>query len=297
MRRGTPAADAYLDLQTRARRENRSTQELLQLYLLEGFLARLASSDLRDRFVLKGGVLLAAFDARRPTRDVDLAGLQVANEVAAVRELVLTVLQVELAEDDGIEFDAESAHAEMIREEDEYSGVRVSLGATLATAQLSFHVDVNVGDPIWPAPEVVAVPRLRGGPAIELAGYPLPMVYAEKIVTAIQRGTANTRWRDFGDIWTLSRDHSVAGVDLRRAIVEVARHRKVELVPLADALDGYADLAQARWSAWRRRSNSDHLPEGFDEVLTGVVAFADPVLLSQENVNIWDAPIESWRRE
>jgi len=297
MQRGTPATDAYPDLQTRARRENRSTQELLQLYLLEGFLARLASSDLRDRFVLKGGVLLAAFDARRPTRDVDLAGLQIANDVAEVREVVVTVLQVKLPEDDGIDFDAESARAEMIREEDEYSGVRVSVDATLATAQLSFHVDVNFGDPIWPAPQLVAVPRLRGGPAIELAGYPLPMVYAEKIVTAIQRGTANTRWRDFGDIWTLSRHHSVSGADLRRAIEEVARYRKAELTLLADVLDGYADLAQARWSAWRRRSSSAHLPEEFGDVLTSVTAFADPALADEASAGTWDAPTGAWRRE
>ena len=78
--RGTPAGDAYLDLKSQARRTGRPTQELLQLYVLEGFLARLATSDLRNRLVLKGGVLLAAFGSRRPTRDVDLAGLDVAND-------------------------------------------------------------------------------------------------------------------------------------------------------------------------------------------------------------------------
>ncbi len=77
--RGTPAGDAYLDLKNQAQRTGRTTQELLQLYVLEGFLARLAASDLRDSFVLKGGVLLAAFDTRRPTKDVDLAGMNLVN--------------------------------------------------------------------------------------------------------------------------------------------------------------------------------------------------------------------------
>ena len=86
--RGTPSGDAYLDLQNEARRTGRPTQELLQLYVLEGFLARLAVSDLRDSFVLKGGVLLAAFDSRRATKDVDLAGLDVANDTKAVLDLV-----------------------------------------------------------------------------------------------------------------------------------------------------------------------------------------------------------------
>lgn len=114
--------------------------------------------------------------------------------------------------------------AEVIREEDEYSGVRVSMDAQLASASLPFHVDVNVGDPIWPAPSTVEVPRRRGGEPIVLAGYPIHMVHAEKIVTAVQRGVANTRWRDFGDIYTLSRRHPIAASDLREAIDAVAAH-------------------------------------------------------------------------
>ncbi|MHB1433262.1 MAG: nucleotidyl transferase AbiEii/AbiGii toxin family protein [Streptosporangiaceae bacterium] len=86
--RGTPSGDAYLDLQNQARRSRRPTQELLQLYVLEGFLARLAASEVCGSFVLKGGVLLAAFGARRPTKDVDLAALDVANDTGTVLELV-----------------------------------------------------------------------------------------------------------------------------------------------------------------------------------------------------------------
>lgn len=292
--RGTTAGAAYLDLQNQARRTHRPTQELLQLYVLEGFLARLAASDVRERFILKGGVLLAAFDTRRATGDVDLAALQVANDTATVLELVRSVLAVPLSEDDGIEFFPDTATAVTIREEDEYSGVRVRVEARLATAELPFHVDVNVGDPIWPAPTTIALPRLRGGAPIELSGYPMPMVHAEKIVTAIQRGTANTRWRDFGDIWTLSRRHPIVAEELREAIDVVARHRNVELAPLADVLDGYAELAQGAWAQWRRRSNSDHLPERFAEVLTVVIAFADLVLSSDAAGLIWNPNIAAW---
>lgn len=293
--RGTPEADAYLDLRNRAQREKRPTQELLQLYVLEAFLSRLAASDLRDRFVLKGGVLLAAFDERRPTRDVDLAGLDLANDAVTVLDLVRSIVEASPPLDDGVVFLPESAKAEVIREEDAYSGVRVSMGARLASASLPFHVDVNVGDPIWPAPSTVEVPRLRGGEPIVLSGYPIHMVHAEKIVTAIQRGVANTRWRDFGDIWTLSRRHSISASDLRAAIDAVAGHRKAQLSPLAEVLDGYSDLGQARWVAWRRRSNSDHLPESFAEVLDGVFAFADPVVGSGETTRNWDPQEGQWR--
>lgn len=293
--RGTPSGDAYLDLQNEARRTGRPTQELLQLYILEGFLARLAVSEACESFVLKGGVLLAAFGSRRPTKDVDLAGLDVANDTGTVLELVLAVLAAGQAEDDGIEFEVGNATAEIIREEDDYSGVRVHVEARLASARLPFHVDVNVGDPIWPAPTTVAVPRLRGGEPIKLPGYPMHMVHAEKIVTAIQRGTANTRWRDFGDIWSLSRQHPITADDMTQAISEVARHRKAAIRPLAEILDGFADLAQAQWARWRRRSNSDHLPEQFAPVLQMVIAFADPVLTGNAEGLSWDPAAGAWQ--
>ena len=101
--RGTPSGDAYLDLQIEARRTRRQTQELLQLYVLEGLLARMAVSAIRERFVLKGGVLLAAFGSRRPTRDVDLAGRDLANDTTTVLELVRSVLAIEPPVKDGID--------------------------------------------------------------------------------------------------------------------------------------------------------------------------------------------------
>jgi len=85
-------------------------------------------------------------------------------------------------------------------------GIRVAITARLATAILPIHVDINVGDPVSPPARPIALPRLLGG-HITITGYPIAMVHAEKIVTAIQRGTANTRWRDFADIYLLSTRH------------------------------------------------------------------------------------------
>jgi hypothetical protein len=293
--RGTPAGDAYLDLKSQAKLTGRATQELLQLYVLEGFLARLAVSDVRDGFVHKGGVLLAAFETRRPTKDVDLAGLNLANSTGAVLSVIQTVLKTPPTKDDGIEFFPDTATADAIRDEDQYSGVRVHVDARLTSAKLPFHVDVNVGDPIWPAPTTVAVPRLRGGPPIRLSGYPVHMIHAEKIVTAVQRGTANTRWRDFGDIWTLSSRHPVEGSDLQRAIREVAHGRGANLAPLTEVLDGYAELAQTRWAAWQRRGRIDHLPERFIEVLDGVLRFAEPPILGQVSNLTWAPDNGIWQ--
>lgn len=206
--RATVAGRAYLDLQNLARRSNRPTDELHQIYALEGFLARLVESAYADRLILKGGVLLAALDVRRPTRDVDFQGQHLSNDVDQVLAMVRVIANISV--DDGLVLDADAATAETIRDQDEYSGVRVTLTGQLAAAQLTFHVDINIGDPIWPPPQTMTLPRLLDG-VIRVIGYPLAMVYAEKLVTAIQRGAANTRWRDFVDIYALSRRHDIDG--------------------------------------------------------------------------------------
>lgn len=154
--------------------------------------------------MLKGGVLLAALDARRPTRDIDLAAQALENSVAHVLGPIREIAAIEI--DDGLVFHADHATAESIRDEDQYSGVRVTLGGTLSRAKIRLHVDVNVGDPIWPEPRRAQIPRLLNGTLI-VRGYPLEMVLAEKIVTALSRGTANTRWRDFLDLYVLIRRH------------------------------------------------------------------------------------------
>jgi hypothetical protein len=85
---------------------------LHQLYALEGFLERLAHSPHGDRFVLKGGVLLAAYDSRRPTRDIDLAGIRQANDADEIKTRVCEIATLDT--DDGLAFDVGNARAEMI---------------------------------------------------------------------------------------------------------------------------------------------------------------------------------------
>lgn len=212
-------------------------------------------------------MLLAAFDARRTTRDVDLQASAVSNDVDAVLGLICEIAALTTDVDDGLVFDTDHATAEGIRDEDEYSGVRVSLTGRLSQAKIAFHVDVNVGDPVWPAPEQVELPRLLGG-AISLRGYPIPMVYAEKLVTADA---------------------------LRGAISTVAAHRGVALAPLKVILDGYEAIAQTRYAAWRRRNRREELPASFADLLSAVIDFADPVLGGQRSQATWQPERRAWR--
>ena len=124
-------------------------------------MVRLAGGEDRDGLILKGGALLAAFGTRRPTRDVDFLAVDIANDTDVVLAMMRRIAGIEL--DDGVVFDVSGATAHIIRDEDEYSGVRVSMRCALAQARVTFHIDVSVGDPVWPAPEMIELPGLLKG--------------------------------------------------------------------------------------------------------------------------------------
>jgi hypothetical protein len=196
--------------------------------------------------------------------------------------------------DDGLQFDVRSATAATIRDGEEYNGVRVTLTGNLSIAKLIFHIDINVGDPVIPAPEPVAVPKILGG-MLRVTGYPLPMVYAEKIVTMLQRRSANTRWRDFADVFVLSRRQPVDGSQLHDSIQAVAAHRQVQALPLTEVLTGYAEASQGRWIAWRRKQQLESLlPRDFTQVISQVTAFADPAITGSAGSVTWDCKTLQW---
>ena len=127
--RTDPAGRAYLDLQNQARRQHRGTQDLLTLYALERFLARLAGSPHAGQFVLKGGMLLAALSARRPTADIDLMAIDLTNDEQIVLNRVAEIAALPSQSDDGVRFDPSTAKARTIREADLYTGIRISMNA------------------------------------------------------------------------------------------------------------------------------------------------------------------------
>ena len=291
--RSQPGGEQYLALQSLARKTGQGFEQLAILYALEGFLRRLAASTDRDHFVLKGGVLLAAFDARRPTRDADPLALQLASDQAVIEGTIERNAAAPLS--DGLTFEPGSITSQVIRDEDEYSGIRVTLTYGLATMTIRIGVDVNVGDPVYPAPQEVSMPGILGDD-IQLRGYPLAAVIAEKAVTGMQRGIANTRWRDWADIWNLSRRHAFSAAELAASLTAVAHHRQTTLSPLADLLVEYPSLAQSRWSAWRQRPDAPpELPEGFIEILTAASQFVDAVVEAAATDQRWNPVTLAWQ--
>lgn len=269
-------------------------QEILQVFAIEAFLHRLVESVDRDRFVLKGGALLPAFGGRRPTRDIDFQATSLPMDQATVLNRILHVASFECH--DGVTFDDSSASATTIRNDDPYVGIRVYVRAHIATAVVDLRVDVGIADPIIPEPRTVDLPRLLGG-SIQVLAYPLEMVLAEKIVTAISRGTANTRWRDFWDVVSLSRRHVVQADVLTDSLRNVADFRQVELMPLSHVLVDFHSLGQSGWASWRRRNSLENSsPRDFGEVLAEYTRFADPVVRDASRGTVWDPGERRWIR-
>ena len=279
---------AYAALQRLAREQGRTSQQLFELFVHERFLARLAASSLSQRFVLKGGMLLAVLDVRRPTRDADLLVRGLVNEPQAIRSVIEEIAAVPMS--DGVAFHSPAMTIEQIREDADYSGVRVKLPAGLAGAELRLTVDLSFGDPI--VPRRVDFPTLLDDEGFALLGYPLESVIAEKAITMLTLGDANTRDRDYADVYLLSRIHPIDAATLRSALQTVAEHRDVELRPLGRLLETLQHSRQRSWTAFRARVGLDVLPERFSDVVDAVVAFLDG--LAADGVMQWSPVEERW---
>lgn len=294
--KSTPGGRAYLDLQNRARRDGRPTQELLTLYVLERWLARLAESRYADRFVLKGGVLLAVFEARRPTVDADLLARDLSNDEASVVARVIEVAEVAIDPDDGVRFLTGTAVARTIRDEDLYSGVRIGMDCELSTAKIKLWLDVNFGDPVTPGPRALELPSQRPDtPGVPVWGYPVETVLAEKASTAIALGDTSTRVRDYVDLYTLVGRQVLSYESVRSALEATAGHRGVRLQPLSTVLREFVPLRENAYRAFKRRLGVDgvHLPDAFGDVVAAVIEFVDP-LTGGELREAWDPDVRKW---
>lgn len=193
-------------------------QPLLTAYAYERLLYRLGQSPVRDRFVLKGAMLLRLWSDQpyRATRDLDLLRRGDAS-LTAIRADFESVLAMPTSED-GIFFDLGSVRLEPMRADEEYAGTRVSLIAHCANARLSLQVDVGVGDAAWPEPFVHRYPALLDAPSPEVFAYARETVVAEKLEAIVVLGDRNSRIKDFFDLHMLASSFSFDRRELREAV-------------------------------------------------------------------------------
>ena len=281
---------AYLDLQKLARDQGRNSQQLFEIYIHERFLARLAESRFAEKLVLKGGMLLAVLDVRRGTRDADMLARGLASDERSLRAAIGEIASISIT--DGVDFDANAIAITTIREGADYEGVRLALPASLAGAKLRLRLDLSFGDPV--EPQQIEFPTLLGDQGFSLLGYPLESVIAEKADTMMFLGDANTRDRDYGDVYLLSQIHPVSAEVLRSALRSVAEHRGHEVRPLGPLLEILRESRQQPWEAFRVRVGLPGLPERFADVVDAVVVFIDG--LQSTRGSTWNPATRKWEQ-
>jgi hypothetical protein len=215
----------------------------------------------------------------RETRDLDLLGFG-PNDVSNLKETFQSLCTLSVA-DDGVQFDPNSVQAEAMREDQEYAGGRVRLTATIAGARLSLQIDIGFGDAVTPAPEEITYPALLAFPAPQIRAYPKETVVAEKYEAIVSLGMANSRMKDFYDLWVMSSTFPFDGATLAAAVAATFSRRQTALpaeIPLA-LTAAFAEDRQkgVQWVSFVRRSNPSLVPPSLLEIADVLKAFLLPV--------------------
>lgn len=288
------AAKAFQSLRSRAKAEyGGNTQGLMVVYGTESFLRRLAISPYADQLVLKGGMLMAANNIRQMTRDGDFSARGLDNDLEVVKSIVKRILRLTPDPHDGIVFDADALRAEVMREDDEYHGVRCKTTGTLGKAVIPLTLDISFGD--TGGSEPITIDSVIDHAGVGVMAYPLTLNLAEKAVTAMQRGAANTRDRDFADLWVASRLHSIKAERLREDIVSVAKKREQPLITTRQALDGMPNRQASYAAMLERMSYLAPPPKNWDDLLQDVTRFLDPLIEDgNSSLTTWSSDQKRW---
>lgn len=254
-------------INNKAKADNVNTQFLLTRYALERMLYRLAVSEHRDSFLLKGALLFDLwYDVPlRPTRDIDLLGFGIA-EIPHLIKVFEDLCAIEF--EDGIKFDAASINAEEIRKDANYSGTRLTVVGIIDGAKCTVQVDVGYGDAVTPAPEMATYPvMLEDMPAPELRVYPQYTVIAEKFEAIVSLGMANSRMKDYFDLWVLLRNADLEPSILEQAVQATLTRRGTVMptgIPVGLSDQFASDKSRvALWDAFvgRNKLNAESLAE------------------------------------
>lgn len=198
----------YTKLKNIALTKNRPTQEILRYYAMERFLYRLSASEYRDWFFLKGGLMLMVWDPtmHRATVDIDLLA-KVNNSIESISRILKEICSYPVRQD-GVEFDATNLVLAESQIETDYTGLSARFSASLHTAKLPLRIDIGFSDKIFPKPASLNYPVLLDFPSPQLKGYTPETMIAEKLDAMVKLGLANSRMKDFYDVWTTVKRYS-----------------------------------------------------------------------------------------
>ena len=181
-----------------AKQNNADARTLMRIYMMERFLERLAQSEYRDNFIIKGGILVTAMIgvAHRSTMDIDTSMKNLNLSAEDALRVVNQVKDIDL--DDGVSFEVKDVSN--IMDEMEYPGIRITMNANVGKLITPLKIDISTGDVITPRAIEFNYDLLLEDRSISLWSYNLETILAEKLQTVLARGILNTRMRDFYDI-------------------------------------------------------------------------------------------------
>lgn len=257
--------------------------ELLQFYAMERFLYRLSRSSHREKLILKGALMMVVWQSpsSRPTMDIDFLG-KLSNDEQATVAVIRDICSTQV-EDDGVVFDPSTVVAEFIIEEADYRGLRVRFTGTLTEAQITMQLDIGFGDILIPKPEQIEYPTLLDQPHPILIGYTMESTIAEKLEAMVKLGIANSRMKDFYDIWLLSRQFDFDGAVLSLAIRETFKNRGTAIaLPVFVFSPEFSENAQKQqqWKAYVDKNRLQDAPSTIQEALDQIRLFLHPIVIA-----------------
>lgn len=246
-----------------------SFQDLLQRYGSEQFLARLSVSAYADRFIFKGGSLLAyLIDTERQTKDLDFSIRQISNKVDEALIVIRKILEISL--DDGLTWSEPTGDA-LNHPEMDYPGVRIKCDFKLGKAKGVVRMDLAIGDLVEAKKIFLERIRYRGEPLVgddfHIVSYPPETIFSEKLQIALKRGGNNTRMKDYYDLFKLSQLDSLDLHAIKKSIAVTFTKRGTDVVTKIDFDKTVIDQLQIYWSGFVRKMKLTDVPALINEVI------------------------------
>jgi hypothetical protein len=257
-------------------------QQVLQQYAMERFLYRISKSKHAQSVVLKGALLLKTIGIprARPTVDIDMLRKGKADQTSLLA-LVKDCATLDV-EADGLTFLADSAVAEEITKDSEYKGTRILMDARLDNVRLRIQIDFGVGDVMVPGPRMVEYPVILGNDTIQLLAYPVESAIAEKLQAMVALGTANSRMKDFYDVWIYSNHLDFNTHTLLKAVDATFKNRKTPFAAeeFEALMTNLVSAHGVHWNAFVKKMGDGQLIDAFGKILEDLKIFAMPVFRS-----------------
>ena len=235
-------------------KRNLDFNTLLRLYMYDRFIERLAVSKYRDNFILKGGFYLSTLFGleSRSTKDIDTAIKDTNFTKENVEKMIKSIISIDINDGALISF----IEIDNIRKEDQYGGFRVILNVKVDIIKENFQIDIATGDPITPKPIVYKYRPILGNSYINVWSYNIETIVAEKLETILRRAEANSRIRDYYDLYLIfTKGWNYIKIDvLRKAVDKTFEKRNYTgNVDETLAILKASEVIKRRWDSYKKK--------------------------------------------